>query len=109
MSEFAYHGEQMAWSFTNPKAAFYVKGISKKDINTTVTYIYNGKTEGSYTLPFIDDASVSNSIACAIVALHLGVTPEQLSERMARLEPVAMRLEVKEGQHACLWTTILLP
>ena len=101
MSEFAYHGEQLAWSFKNPKAAFFVKGIEKKDINTTVTYIYKGKTEGKYTLPFIDDASVSNSIACAIVSLYLGVTPEQLAERMPKLEPVAMRLEVKEGQHGC--------
>jgi alanine racemase len=31
----------------------------------------------------------------------LGVTPENLAERMQHLEPVAMRLEVKEGQHGC--------
>ena len=54
-----------------------------------------------YELPFYDEASVQCSCACAAVALYLGVTPEQLKERMARLEPVAMRLEVKEGQHGC--------
>ena len=52
-------------------------------------------------LPFIDDASVENSITCAVVALHLGVTQAALADRMAQLEPVAMRLEVKEGQHGC--------
>ncbi len=55
----------------------------------------------SYTLPFIDDASVECSLAVAATALYLGVTPEQLQDRMARLEPVAMRLEVKEGQRGC--------
>ena len=56
---------------------------------------------GRYPLPFTDEASLQCSYACATVALYLGVTPEQLAERMARLEPVAMRLEVKEGQHGC--------
>ncbi len=56
---------------------------------------------GKYPLPFTDEASLQCSYACAAVALYLGVTPEQLSERMAKLEPVAMRLEVKEGQHGC--------
>lgn len=100
MSEYAYKGEQLSWSFRNPKAAFFVKNVSKKDINTTVTYIYKGK-EGEFTLPFIDDASVRNAITSAIVSLHLGVTTEALRNRMATLEPVAMRLEVKEGQHGC--------
>lgn len=101
MSEFAYHGEQLAWSVKNDKAAFFVKSIEKKDITTTVTYVYNGKTEGRYSIPFIDEASVTNSIVSAIAALYLGITTEQLAERMAKLEPVAMRLEVKEGQHGC--------
>ena len=54
-----------------------------------------------YRLPFIDEASVECSLAVAATALYLGVTPEQLQDRMARLEPVAMRLEVKEGQRGC--------
>ena len=55
----------------------------------------------TYHLPFDDEASIECSLAVAATALYLGVTPEQLSERMAQLEPVAMRLEVKEGQHGC--------
>ena len=56
----------------------------------------------TYHLPFIDEASVECSLAVAATALYLGVTPEQLDERMSRLEPVAMRLEVKEGQYGCM-------
>ena len=57
--------------------------------------------QGMFELPFGDDASLECSMAVAATALYLGVTPQQLKERMAHLEPVAMRLEVKEGQHGC--------
>lgn len=65
-----------------------------------VHYIYKGMS-GAYHLPFIDEASIHCSIACACVALRLGVAPDELDSRMSRLEPVAMRLEVKEGRHGC--------
>ena len=55
----------------------------------------------SFTIPFISEAFVEDSIAAAVVALHLGITPEQLEKRMLTLEPVAMRLEVKDGQRGC--------
>lgn len=101
VSEYAYRGEQLAWSKKNSKAAFFVTDVQKADNGTTVSYIYKGKTEGKYVVPFIDDASIVNSITCAIVSLYLGLTQEQLAERMPKLEPVAMRLEVKEGQNGC--------
>ena len=78
----------------------FIKKVERRDTVSTLYYIYKGK-EGTYHLPFIDDASVECSIAAAIVALYLGVTPEELDVRMSQLEPVAMRLEVKEGQHGC--------
>ncbi|MGN1262581.1 MAG: bifunctional UDP-N-acetylmuramoyl-tripeptide:D-alanyl-D-alanine ligase/alanine racemase, partial [Prevotella sp.] len=65
-----------------------------------IKYIFKGKA-ASYHLPFIDDASVKCSIACACIALHLGVSPDDIDDRMAHLEPVAMRLEVKEGRNGC--------
>ena len=94
-------GEKLAWSRHDKQAPLFVKSIEKKGSATTVTYQYKGGEESCYTLPFIDDASVINSFCCAAVALHLGVSPHALDERMRQLEPVAMRLEVKEGQHGC--------
>ena len=35
------------------------------------------------------------------MCLYLGITPKVLETRMSGLEPVAMRLEVKEGQNGC--------
>lgn len=93
-------GERVGWSLTDKTAPMYVKSVEKNDSNTTISYIFKG-TEGSYTLPFIDEASVSNSITCATTALCTGLSVQQIAERMSTLEPVAMRLEVKEGKHGC--------
>ena len=98
-SDFA--GEKLGWSMHDASAAFYISDISKTDTSTNIHYIYKGTQEGSYTLPFISEAAVENSITCAVTALHLGLTPRLLAERMALLEPVAMRLEVKEGRNGC--------
>lgn len=93
--------EKLCWSMKDRKAPMYVKAIEKKSTATTITYIYKGGEENWYSIPFIDDASITNSIVSAVVALKLGVKPDQLDERMMLLEPVAMRLEVKEGRHGC--------
>ncbi len=95
-----YKGEQIAWSATDPKVRLYINKVEKSGVTTTVTYTFDGE-ESSYTLPFIDEASVANSVTCVAVALYLGFTREQIAGRMAGVEPVAMRLEVKEGQHGC--------
>ena len=96
-----YDGQLLAWSEHDTTAAFYVNSIEKHETTSAINYIWQQTTQGSYTLPFIDDASISDSITCAVVALHFGVQPDVLAQRMAVLEPVAMRLEVKEGQHGC--------
>ena len=101
-----YQGEKIGWSRENSLAPLYIEKVEQAVPShlsplTTITYIYKG-TRGKCELPFCDDASIECSLACIAVALYLGLTPEQLAERMAKLEPVAMRLEVKEGQHGCL-------
>ncbi len=93
-------GQLMGWSREDRQAHLYIKAVEKTEEGTTVTYVYRGQ-ESSYSIPFIDDASATCSITCAAVALLLGLHPETLSARMPLLEPVAMRLEVKEGRHNC--------
>ena len=95
-----FKGEKLYWSRKDKSAPFFVKNVEKQQDGSLITYVYKGE-EDSYFIPFIDEASVLNSIDCAIVALRLGITCEELDKRMAVLEPVAMRLEVKEGQHGC--------
>ena len=105
-----YKGEKIAWSRYDENVAFFVKSVQPLNYSpsslllppsSTITYICQGE-ENTFTIPFIDEASIENAITCAAVALHLGITPAQLADRMSRLEPVAMRLEVKQGQHGCI-------
>ena len=95
-----YKGEKIGWSRENISAPLYIEKVENEVGHTIVSYIYKG-TRGQYQLPFFDEASLQCSFACLAVALYLGVDADQLAERMAHLEPVAMRLEVKEGQHGC--------
>ena len=92
-----YQGEKISWSQCDEQATLFVKAVEKGK----VTYVWQGE-EYAYEIPFIDEASIENSITCAATALCLGITPEQLAERMPQLEPVAMRLEVKQGQRGCI-------
>ena len=57
---------------------------------------------GHYTLPFISKAAVHNSLLCAAAALHMGLTPTELDERMQLLQPVEMRLEVIQARNNCI-------
>ena len=84
------------------QVALKVRQIEKEGNKATVHFEWRDEV-GQYTIPFIDDASIENSITCftTILALQSRVDIAQLCERMSRLEPVAMRLEVKDGKNGC--------
>ena len=95
-----YQGEKIGWSRIDERAPMFVSSVTGEAQGSKISYVYKG-TPGEYTIPFIDEASIDDSIIVAVTAMQLGVTPGQLAERMPLLEPVAMRLEVKQGQHGC--------
>lgn len=92
---------EIAWSRKDLERPLFISKIEKKEDCTVVNYRYLDM-DNSYTLPFIDDASIENSLHCLAACLYLMVPPEHIAERMACLEPVGMRLEVKEGKDGCL-------
>ena len=92
---------EIAWSRKDPERPLYITKVEKKDDCTEISYRYL-EMENHYTLPFIDDASIENSLHCLAVCVYLMLPPRKITERMAHLEPVAMRLEVKEGKNGCL-------
>ena len=53
----------------------------------------------SFTLPFADEPSLENALHGLAVLLHRQVEPAEIQRRLARLHPVAMRLEMKLGRH----------
>ena len=87
--------------FRGEKIAWHLGGQQTTDNGLIVTLNTQLGPNTQYHLPFIDEASVECSLAVAATALYLGISPEELDKRMSQLEPVAMRLEVKEGQHGC--------
>ena len=81
------------------RVSLQVRRIEKDADRATVHFERDGHV-GRYTIRFIDDASIENSITCFSTALEF-VDQETLCQRMEHLEPVAMRLEVKEGRDGC--------
>ena len=93
--------ELIGWSESDTKAPLYIKGISKDNNIATVTYIYKGNEE-SFKIPFIEDGSIENAIHSLCTMLFcFGITPKEAATRLLNIEPVAMRLEVKEGRNGC--------
>ncbi len=86
---------------THADADIKILSFQKKNNKTIITYLFKGE-ENKYTIPFTDNASVENSLQCLALLLHLNIPAGTIQKRMAALEPVAMRLEVKEGQNGCL-------
>ena len=92
---------EIAWSMRDVERPLFIEKIEKDAKGTTIHYRYLGFFK-EYRIPFIDDASIENSLNCLAAALYLMISPEDIAKRMAQLEPVAMRLEVKEGKHGCI-------
>ncbi len=91
-----YVGTQIAWSRHDASRPLYIESTTKQDATTRIDYVYLGKKD-TITIPFADAAGVENCIHCLAVCLYLHLRPEYIAQRMEQLEPVAMRLEVKEG------------
>ena len=91
---------EMAWSVKDSERPLFISNIDKKSDHTEIAYSYLRKPH-TCSIPFIDDASVENALHCLAVCLYMMVPPEEIAVRMMRLEPVAMRLEVKEGLRGC--------
>ncbi len=54
---------------------------------------------------FLDAASIEDACHCVSVCRYLGLSDDVIRQRLQRLEPVAMRLEVKEGRNGCTLIT----
>ena len=94
-------GEVITWTRTAKPANYHIS--TKSDNNSTVIHYVGGKTlaEGEFTVPFINAAFVENCITCLVTGLFLGLRQDVLHERLSQLQPITMRMEVKEGQNNC--------
>lgn len=100
LAQSAFRGKGLGWSRKDKDAPLFVE-VETDAHTATLHYHFVAEgvkaAEGSFELPFTDEASIENAIHAAAVGFLLGLTPADLAERMPRLQAVAMRLEVKPG------------
>ena len=89
------------WSLKNRDNALFIEEIKISQDKTTILYSFLG-FETDFEIPFVDGASIENAITCLATLLYLRFLPEDIKIRMADLEPVAMRLDVRTGKNNCI-------
>ncbi len=85
----------------HPESHIRILNTERDKKTTKVTVTYKGQ-ESSIQIPFTDDASLENAMHCWAAMLYFGYGPEVISHRMLKLQPMAMRLEMKEGINNCM-------
>ncbi len=101
--------ESVAQSFTNPKyftwgnqkdATIHIISSKSNNQQTIITAAYNQQTL-SLIIPFVDEASVHNACTCWATLLMLGYDNGIINQRIAQLQPVEMRMQLKTGINNC--------
>jgi alanine racemase len=84
-----------------PGRAVFVSEFNDADFKISFEdgFLHLKGNSDSYTfrIPFSDIASVKNASTCAVVLLQLGFSENEISAKLNTLQPVALRLEIKNG------------
>jgi Alr-MurF fusion protein len=95
-------GVRRAWG-QEKNANLKIKEFHLRTENCIIEAVYKNDIFGtSLTVPFKDAVSLENIIHCWNVALGLNIENSIINKRVKKLEPVAMRLELKAGINGCL-------
>ena len=84
-----------SWSCKDKEADVFIR--KNVVLDKTHLMVHYQKENFEVKVPFLDDASVENSIQCLMVLLYFGYSFETIENRMELLYPVEMRLKVKNG------------
>ncbi|MDD4922120.1 MAG: bifunctional UDP-N-acetylmuramoyl-tripeptide:D-alanyl-D-alanine ligase/alanine racemase [Bacteroidales bacterium] len=91
----------LGWSCVDEQAPLYIRKTVGSGLYSNIRYFWKDQ-DHSFSLPFSDAPSIENALACLAVLLLREVPAGDVEVRMGQLEPVAMRLEVKEGKNGCV-------
>jgi Alr-MurF fusion protein len=72
--------------------------LNRQSGQTEITLGYAGEIF-SLVIGFEDDAAIQNALTCTGVMLWMGIPSNDLQKRLNRLNPLAMRLEMKTGKN----------
>ncbi|MDR1454898.1 MAG: bifunctional UDP-N-acetylmuramoyl-tripeptide:D-alanyl-D-alanine ligase/alanine racemase [Tannerella sp.] len=90
----------LGWSRTDSEAQVFIESVRCGETATEISCTMFGMTL-TYEVPFTDAASIENVIHCIALMIYLKPTALGHLQAFRELEPVAMRLEVKEGINHC--------
>ena len=88
-----------SWSTIGP-ADLEVTQTRDSGSGTEITALFQGKPI-QVTIPFTDEAAVENALHVWSAALALGMPHDRIAARLSRLDPIEMRLELREGINGC--------
>ena len=93
--------ELFRWSREDKNAELFITKAEREKDGTQLNALFHG-TDVSISLPFTDDAYVEDGIHCWATMLAMGYAPGSFEPRFKHLTPIAMRLELKKGQHGAI-------
>jgi Alr-MurF fusion protein len=79
---------------------FTIKLIEANEHNTIVSGIHNNTTI-TFTIPFVNKVFVENALHVICTCLWLALPVHEIQQGLYNLEPVEMRLSIKEGINNC--------
>ncbi len=92
--------EKVSWTLQNEPAKIHFS-ITKSDDSTNISATLNNQNY-SFSIPFIDSSSIENSCHCFAAVSVLSNSISEFIPTFENLEPIEMRLEIKEGINNCL-------
>ena len=101
IKKYGYSEKQLfSWTLSNNKKADL--NIQSKILSesTILSFIFNGEPR-SVEIPFTDEASIENACHCLAFIIATENCNESILYRFKELQPVAMRLEIKDGINNC--------
>ncbi|MBK5203119.1 MAG: bifunctional UDP-N-acetylmuramoyl-tripeptide:D-alanyl-D-alanine ligase/alanine racemase [Prolixibacteraceae bacterium] len=94
-------GKQLfSWTLSNDKKADLNIQSEILSGSTVLSFIFNGEPR-SIEIPFTDEASIENVCHCLAFIIATGNCNKNVLSRFKYLQPVAMRLEIKDGINNC--------
>ena len=92
--------EKMIWG-QGEHATLKVEEGRRTDKSREVRITYQNQTFG-LEIPFGDEASYENCMNAVCVCLLKGMSAEKIVAKVRQLQPIAMRMEIKEGINRCV-------
>ncbi len=92
--------KRIGWSFVDPQADVYFKKTEQK-AGVEIATDFEGSNYRIF-VPFQDEASLENAGHCLAFILSQHYAEPLVLDSFGTLQPVAMRLEMKEGINNCL-------